>query len=326
MTGTALTVTDLAAATIAIVLALYAVFGGADFGGGIWDALAFGPRRARQRAAIAHAMGPVWEANHVWLIFVLVLLFSCFPRAFSALSIALFVPLHLALVGVTLRGVAFVFRKQAPDQRAFGLFFGISSVVTPVLFGACVGAVSTGQLGRDATRAWLSPLSIAMGLAALTVCAYQSAVFLAHATDGDLREDFRARAILAAIVVFVGATATLPLLRVSAPEFWSGLTSGPARLVVAFGVVASLVAIGALVRRSFAIARVASAAQTVAYVFGWAIAQWPYALRPSLTLHAAASPTSTIKFILATLPIGAALLVPSLVYLFRVFDSDRGSD
>lgn len=314
---------EVAAATIGVVMGVYAVFGGADFGGGIWDALAFGPRRERQRAAIAHAMGPVWEANHVWLIFVIVLLFSCFPRAYAELSIALFVPLHLALVGVCLRGVAFVFRKQAPDQKAFGRFFGVASVVTPVLFGMCVGAVSTGHLGVDTeTRAWLSPLSIATGVAASTLCAYQSAVFLARATEGDLREDFRLRAIVSGIVVLTGATLTLPLLRASAPDFWIGLTTGPARLVVAFGVVAAVTSIAALARRAYDLARVASAAQTMAYLFGWAIAQWPYALRPTLTLAHAAAPSSTITFILATLPVGAAVLVPSLVYLFRVFDAE----
>jgi cytochrome d ubiquinol oxidase subunit II len=315
---------EIAAATIGVVLAIYAVFGGADFGGGIWDALAFGPRRDRQRAAIAREMGPVWEANHVWLIFVIVLLFSCFPRAFAELSIALFVPLHLALVGVALRGVSFVFRKQAPDQRAFGLFFGVASVFTPVLFGMCVGAVSMGRLATDAeTRAWLSPLSIATGLAALTLCAYQSAVFLAHATEGDLREDFRTRALVAGGVVLTGATLTLPLLRSEAPDFWIGLTTGSARLVVAFGVAAALTSLVALGRRAYAFARVASAAQTMAYLLGWSLAQWPYALRPTLTLQRAAAPTSTITFILATLPIGAALLVPSLVFLFRVFDAER---
>src|SRR5438105_4483404 len=127
----------------------YAVLGGADFGGGIWDLCAAGPRRAEQRRAIAHAMGPVWEANHVWLIFVIVVLFTAFPSAYAALSVALFVPLHLVLVGITLRGAAFVFRGPqvgGPGGGAWGAVFGTASVITPALLGACVGAVSAGGL------------------------------------------------------------------------------------------------------------------------------------------------------------------------------------
>src|SRR5216684_4080407 len=130
-------------------LILYALLGGADYGGGVWDLFAFGKRAPAQRALIAQAIGPVWEANHVWLIFVIVVLFTAFPPAYAALSVALFVPLHLVLVGITLRGAAFVFRgPQAggPGSGPWGAVFGVASVITPALLGMCVGAVSAGGL------------------------------------------------------------------------------------------------------------------------------------------------------------------------------------
>ena len=316
---------ELSAAVALVGLIAYAIFGGADFGGGVWDALATGPRRAAQRRAIAHAMGPVWEANHVWLIFVIVLLFSCFPRAFSRYVDGLFVPLHLALVGITLRGAAFVFKKHAHDfhprlQDALGVAFSASSVVTPALFGMCLGAVSTGD-----PSAWTSPLALATGLAAVSLCAYQAAVFLAHATEGELAEDFRRRAIGASICVVLGSLATLPFLAPTAPHLFAGLTHGRGLVVFAAAIVSGAASLGALWTRRFAVARVASSAQVTALLGGWGLAQYPYALYPTLTLREAASPEPTLRFVLWTLPFGLALLAPSLWLLFRVFDA-RAND
>src|SRR5688572_25677391 len=212
---------ELVAGVAGLALITYAVLGGADFGGGIWDLFASGPRRAAQRKAIADAMGPVWEANHVWLIFVIVILFTAFPPAYAALSIALFVPFHLVLLGIVLRGAAFVFRAYAhrtgaagPGERGWGVVFGAASVVTPLLLGMSLGAVSTGKIRVQgntvaAEGAWTAPVALAMGLLALALCAYLAAVYLANETNGELREDFRSRALWAGTVTVALSGLTL---------------------------------------------------------------------------------------------------------------------
>jgi cytochrome d ubiquinol oxidase subunit II len=328
---------DLAAGLALVALIAYAVLAGADFGGGIWDALARGPRRDRQRDAIAHAMGPVWEANHVWLIFVVVLLFTCFPSAYAALSRALFTPFHLVLLGIILRGAAFVFRAYSPQSirrpgapgrqaRRWGAVFGSASVITPVLLGMCLGAVSAGgvriagqTVAFDGPAPWLRPLSLAMGGFALAVCAYLAAVYLANETDGELRADFRRRALWAGTAVVAMSVLVLPLLRAQAPHLWHGLLSVRAWPVVALGVAAALLSGWALWRNRPRLARTATIAQTACLLAGWGIAQHPYLIYPDVTVHAAAAGEATLRFILWSTPFGMALLIPSLWWLFRVF-------
>jgi cytochrome bd ubiquinol oxidase subunit II len=328
---------DLAAGLTLVALIAYAVLAGADFGGGIWDALARGPRRDAQRDAIAHAMGPVWEANHVWLIFVVVLLFSCFPPAYAALSVALFAPFHLVLLGIILRGAAFVFRAYSPQSvrrpghpgraaRRWGAVFGAASVITPVLLGMCLGAVSAGNLraigGRvaiEGTAPWLRPLSLAMGGFALAVCAYLAAVYLANETEGELCEDFRRRALAAGTAVVAMSALMLPLLYVHAPHLWHGLLSPRAAPVVAVGVAAALLSGWALWRRRLRLARTATVAQTACLLAGWGIAQHPYIIYPDVTVHGAAAHDATLRFVLWSTPFGMALLLPALWWLFRVF-------
>ena len=167
---------DLAALVGLGALVLYAILGGADFGGGVWDLLATGPRAAQQRSAISDAIGPVWEANHVWLIYAVVLLFTCFPVAFAGIATALYAPLSLALVGIVLRGAAFVFRNYASDvpqvATTWTAVFGIASLATPFFLGATVGALATGRY------AWMSPFALSVGLFAVAVCAQIAAVFI----------------------------------------------------------------------------------------------------------------------------------------------------
>ena len=130
---------QLVAGVVMVAMVAYIVTGGADFGGGVWDLFAGGPTAARQRDVIAHALGPIWEANHVWLVLVVVLLFVCFPLAFAAIATALHVPLALMLVGIVLRGSAFTFRTydrdDAHSRRLWGRTFAIASVITPVMLG-----------------------------------------------------------------------------------------------------------------------------------------------------------------------------------------------
>lgn len=344
----------LVAALGVVALIAYVVLGGADFGGGIWDLFATGPRRTDQREAIAHAMGPVWEANHVWLIFVIVIIFSAFPRAYEQLSIALFVPFHLVLLGIILRGAAFVFRAYSPQSvrstraggadgmaqagvRRWGAVFGIASVITPVLLGMCLGGVSSGAAvpadsAAAGVPAWLAPVSLLIGALALALCAYLAAVFLANETSGPLRDDFRSRALLAGTAVVVLSGAALPLVRSQAPHLWEGLIGGPATPVVLIGIIAALLSGWWLRARRYRLARISSVVQIACLLAGWAIAQSPYIIYPGLTLAEAAAPRSTLLFILWSTPAGMALLLPSLWLLFRVFkgehlslDADRES-
>jgi cytochrome d ubiquinol oxidase subunit II len=323
-----------------VALVAYAVLGGADFGGGVWDLFASGPRHNEQRDAIARAMGPVWEANHVWLIFVIVIIFSAFPAAFEALSIALFVPFHLVLLGIILRGAAFVFRAYSPQSargpeitpamRAWGTMFGAASVVTPVLLGMCLGAVSSGaiRVSDEAVTVvggipWLTPVALLMGSLALALCAYLAAVFLANEAVDVLREDFRTRALLAGTAVVALSGIALPLVYREARQLWDGLVGGPATAVFVPGIVAALLSGWWLKQRHYRLARFSAVVQVVCLLVGWAIARSPYIIYPDVTLESAAAPLSTLRFILWSTPFGMALLLPSLWYLFRVFKGEH---
>ena len=318
----------LVAGVALLAVVVYGVLGGADFGGGIWDILARGPTKVEQRRVIAKAMGPVWEANHVWLIFLIVILFSAFPPAYAALSVALFVPFHLVLVGITLRGGAFVFRAHGDEasRSRWGIVFGGASVITPVLLGMSLGAVSAGNVRIHdgvvsvvGAPAWLMPVSIAMGFFALAICSYLAAVYLTVVTGGELQEIFRKQALGAGTVVVLLSLVLLPLLRSRTPHLWSGLSSGPGAWVLALGAVAALASGGALYLRRFKIARTAAVAQVSCLLGGWGVAQHPFLIFPDLTLDGAAAPPATLRFFLYTLPIGLALIVPSMLFLFRVY-------
>lgn len=315
-----------------VVLTAYTLLAGADFGGGVWDFFARGPRERQQHEAIASAMGPVWEANHVWLIFLIVILFSAFPVAFSALSVAFFIPFHLLLVGIILRGAAFVFRahgsEEAGPQRAWARAFGSASIITPVLLGMCLGAVSSGairivngQVQADYVGAWLTPLSIICGALALALFAYLAATYLCVETQSDreLQEDFRRRTLISGGVVVAIAAILLPFLLIEAPHLAGQLFSLKALPVIALGTLLALLSLWAVLTRRFGLARITAAGEVTMLLWGWALAQWPYIIYPDLTLAAAAAPDPTLGFILATAPVGALLLIPSLVFLFAVF-------
>ena len=320
---------------VAIVVALnaYVLLGGADFGGGVWDSLATGSRRDRQRELIAHALSPVWEANHVWLILVVVLLFSCFPAAFSRLMIALHLPLTLILLGIVLRGSAFTFRSYGgddePAQRRWGRVFSSASVVTPLLLGVSVGAIAAGRVRvpagqnfvADYISPWLTLFSASVGAFTLLLFAYLAAVYLTvEADDTELRDDFRRRAIGAALGLFVTAFTTLLLAWREAPLVWRGLVLTPRALPVHLltGISATL-ALWALWRRRYRLARGAAVVQVSLILWGWALAQYPWMLPPTLSIKDAAAPAITLRLTLYALAAGAVVLFPSLWYLFRVF-------
>jgi cytochrome d ubiquinol oxidase subunit II len=327
------TVIYTAAAVTLLGLIAYVIFGGADFGGGVWDLLATGPRKQRQREAITLAMGPVWEANHVWLIFVLVMLFTCWPRGFAGLAVTLFLPFHMALFGIMLRGASFVFRAYAkpgtnhPTGMAWGVVFGIASLISPFLLGAAFGAVTAGHLFVEAGGKvsvseivpWLRPYSIVTGLLAVSACAYLAAVYLAVEVAEDLKEDFRLRAILSGTTTAVLAAATLYLAWREAHWFFSRITSPAAWPVLAVGLVFFAGSAFAVFTRRYPLARVCAAAEIVCLLLGWGVAQAPYLAYPSYTLIDSAAPLTTIRFVLFCLPVGAAMLAPGLWLVFWVF-------
>ncbi len=319
---------------VAGTFVLYALFGGADFGGGVWDLLASGPRKAEQRALIARALGPVWEVNHVWLIVGMVLLFSGFPRAFSALTVALHVPLTLLLLGIVFRGTAFTFRTYDARgdrvQKRWGLVFSVASVISPLLLGMCVGAVVSGRIrleGRVVVSGffepWLTPFAVATGVLALSLFAFLAAVYLTAEADTEpLREDFRRRALGAGGAVFVVALGVLLLAREGAPRVWAGLLHAPFALALhAVTAVTALAAFALLWRRRFLQARIAAAAQVGFIVLGWAVSQYPYLVVPDLTLQSAAASPNVLRVLVIALAVGLVTVVPSLVLFLRVFQA-----
>jgi cytochrome d ubiquinol oxidase subunit II len=312
---------------------LYALLGGADFGGGVWDLLARGPRAAQQRQVIAAAIGPIWEANHVWLIFVIVLVFTVFPPVFAVLSIALYIPLSLALLGIVFRGAAFIFRTPARNVAtgvgAWDRVFAIASTVTPMFFGMAAGAVASGQIRivsgypvSDPWGAWLAPFPIVIGLLALATCAYLAAVYLTLETIGELQEDFRRRALGAGVAFAVLAALALILARDGAPWIRHGLTSRAAVVVVPLGIAVAVLSGWAVHARRYRLARVAAAAEVVLLLTGWALAQYPYLVVPDLTFQDAAASPAMMRAALVVFGIGALFLIPSLWFLFSVFKAD----
>lgn len=341
---------ELAVAVVMLAsLAVYTLTGGADFGGGVWDLLATGKRKEDERRLIARTLAPIWEANHVWLILLVVLLFVGFPQVFAAISTALHVPLCVMLVGIVLRGSAFTFRaydlKPGAGARRWRRVFEVASLMTPVTLGMTLGAlghirVSPALLApgacvrvdhdvplvvTDFVSEWAAPFPLAVGGFTLAVCVYLAAVYLAHeADDAGLADAFRVRSLISAVVVGVMA---LVAFSVSAPHIQADLTAsawaGP--LHVATGV-AAVAAIVLLWLRRYAAARVAAAAQVVLIVLGWGLAQYPELGIPGLVIAECGAPRSVLVPMLVTLGIGSVALVPALLYLFRVFKAHSGED
>lgn len=324
---------DACALVALAAMIFYAVLGGADFGGGFFHLLAMGARSRERRSAIAKAMAPVWEGNHVFLILLVVVFFTAFPRAFAAYATALAWPLRIALIALSVRGVAFVFRSfTGPRLRAaFGSAFGVASIVAPLILGAAVGATSAGELrvgsvpAATDTTAWLQPISLAMAFTALAVCVHLAAVFLAVETDGELREDFRLRAFSSGLVVGVSAIGTLLVARLDAPHLYAGLASARSSGPLAVGSACWVLSIGSLLRGRFRVARVASVGGVAALVAGWAAAQHPFLIYPDVTLENAAAPAPMLRFLLISLPFGVALVGPAMWLAFRVFKSDAAT-
>jgi cytochrome d ubiquinol oxidase subunit II len=280
-------------------------------------------------------MAPVWEANHVWLIFVVVVLFTCFPTAYAVAGIALHIPVALLLLGIVLRGSAFVFRHYggagAIAEKRWGRVFAIASVISPFFLGVTVGAVSSGEIrvadGVPTTgfvAGWLGPFPTCVGLLTLVLFAFLAAVYLTVEArdDVELRDDFRIRALVSGVLLAPAALVTVLTVGDEAQAFRTAFMGSPWTWPLQLGTAA--VAIGALValyRRRYRLARLLAALQVSLIVVGWGLAQRPYLIAPDVTIMNAAAPAITLELALIIIGGGSLLLVPSLYYLFRVFKS-----
>ncbi len=316
---------------------MYTTFGGADFGAGVWFVLASGPRASQQRQAIFRAMGPVWETNHVWLILVIVTLFTAFPPAFADLFTALLVPLIIALVGIVFRGAAFAFRHYGPDGQsglpATGLVFSIASLATPMSMGMALGAVAGGHItivNGDVTSSpwgpWLRPFPILSGLIAVAVCGFLTASYMTVRTSGQLQEDFRRRAIAASLVLGVLTTVALPVIYFDAPAFWDEVWHLWPLVVMSAAALCGVGSLVVLFKRWYVFAPPVAAATVAVFVVGWGAAQYPYLILPSERISDAPASRATLDAFLISLPIGALILVPSLVLLYATFSEKTGEE
>jgi len=308
-------------------VATYAVLGGADYGAGFWDLTAGGARRgARPRALIDHAMAPVWEANNVWLIFALVVLWTGFPQAFASIMSTLIVPMSLAAAGIVLRGSGFVFHKAIralTGRRVFGAVFALSSILTPFFLGASFGAVASGRVPGGP---WFGPTSFLVGVLAVACAAFLTAVFLVvdarRTLDEGLETYFRRRAIGSGVATGLIAIAGLFVLRGDAPLVFHGLVREGLPFVIISGI-CGVATIVLLARRAARGTRVLAAGAVLALLAGWGVAQYPYLLPGSLTIADAAGAPRTLGWLVVVFLIAGVTVVPALVLLFTLDQRNR---
>jgi cytochrome d ubiquinol oxidase subunit II len=326
-----MTLADWSVAVLWVGLTLYVLLAGADFGGGFWDLFAGSTSRGReQRELIEHAIGPVWEANHVWLIFVLVTLWSAFPPVFAAVMSTLYIPLTLVALGIIIRGAAFAFRKASDtlaQQRLFGAAFAVSSVLTPFFLGTVAGGIASGRVpvaiaGGDLLTSWLNPTSVLGGVLSVGAAAYLAATYLCadarRAERAELAEAFRRRALVTGLALGLIAAAGIPVLATDAPRLFDGLTHRGLPVVV-LSAVSGAVSLVLLLRRRYLPVRITAALAVGTLLWGWAVGQYPYLLEPDVTIAEGAATPAVLSATLTVLGIGALVLVPSLWWLFSLF-------
>jgi cytochrome d ubiquinol oxidase subunit II len=320
---------DAPAILILVGIAAYIAFAGADFGAGLWYLLA-GPGRSgrRIRDFTYHAMAPVWEANHVWLIFVLVVTWTAYPTAFGSIASTLAAALFVAAVGIILRGTAYAMRSGAPPDRetegVTGFVFGASSVLTPFALGAAIGGIASGRVPvgnatGDLFSSWLNPISIMLGVLVVATSGYLAAVYLAgdaaRSGEAELSQAFERRALVMAVLTGALAVAGLFVLRADARPLFDDLTSGAGTVALGVSAVAGVVTPLLIRAERYEPARLSAALAVAAVVAGWGIAQSPDLL-PGLTVRAAAASHSTLVALMISIAVGLVILVPSLVLLF----------
>jgi cytochrome d ubiquinol oxidase subunit II len=317
------------AAALFVGVLAYALFGGADFGSGFHDLTAGGSARgAEVRTLVDHSIGPVWEANHVWLIYVLVTWWTAFPEAFASTMSTLILPLLFALLGIVLRGASFAFRKYAAtlaQARMFGVVFALSSILTPFFFGTIAGAIASGRVpaeGRgELVGSWTNPTSLFGGVVAVGTCAFLAGVFLcADAARGGstrLADQLRVRTLVVGLVTGAVVFAALVPLQRDAPTLAHGLETRAAPLVVA-SALAGVATLALLVRRRYAIARVTALTAVATVVLGWGVGQYPWLLVDEVTIDDAAGADATLAALLVVVGLAVVLVLPALAYLYRL--------
>lgn len=324
------------AAALFVGVLAYALFGGADFGSGFYDLTAGGTARgAELRTLVDHSIGPVWEANHVWLIYVLVTWWTAFPETFAAAMSTLILPMLFALLGIVLRGASFAFRKYAAtlgQARLFGAVFAVSSVITPFFLGAVAGGIASGRVpaaGRgDLWTSWLNPTSVFGGIIAVGTCAFLAGTFLCadarRSGQQTLAEQLRLRTLaVGAVTGTVVFAALIPIER-DAPTLADGLQNQAAPLVAVSGLagIATLVLVGI---RRFAVARVTALIAVAAVVVGWSVGQYPWLLVDEVTITDAAGAPATLEALLVAVGLAVVIVLPALGYLYKLTQSQSWS-
>ncbi|AGS71056.1 cytochrome d ubiquinol oxidase subunit II [Streptomyces collinus] len=310
-----------------LVIAAYACGGGTDYGAGFWDLTAGGAERGeRPRRLIDHAMEPVWEVNNVWLIFVLVVMWTGFPVFFQQVFTTMWLPLTLAALGIVLRGAGFALRKpmrRLVGRRLYGAVFAVASLLTPFFLGAAVGGVASGRVSATTTAstdAWANPTSLLFGLLAIACSATLGAVFLAadarRFEAPDLDRYFRPRALAALGCVAVLAIVTLVVTHGDAPHVWHGLTHGAGLVFVVIAVVATAATVWLLTRASGAWSRVAAVGMVASAVIAWGTAQRPYLIPTSLTIAAGAGAPTTLRWLGIVIIVALVLVIPAVAVLY----------
>lgn len=324
------------AAALFVGVLAYALFGGADFGSGFYDLTAGGTRRgAELRTLVDHSIGPVWEANHVWLIYVLVTWWTAFPETFAAAMSTLIVPMLLALLGIVLRGASFAFRKYAAtlgQARLFGAIFAVSSVVTPFFLGAVAGGIASGRVpatGRgDLWTSWLNPTSVFGGIIAVGTCAFLAGTFLCadarRSGQHRLAEQLRWRTLaVGAVTGSVVFAALVPLQR-DAPTLADGLVNQAAPLI-AISALAGIATLVLVAIRRFEVARVTALIAVAAVVTGWGVGQYPWLLVDEVTITDAAGAPATLEALLVAVGLAVVIVLPALGYLYKLTQSESWS-
>ena len=321
---------DLGAAVLLLGMIMYTLFGGADFGGGIWTAFASGPRKKEQQDSLFQAIGPVWETNHVWLIFVVVVLFMVFPKGFAYLFIALLAPLVIALVGINFRGAAFAFRhfgqQVGKGQRPpLAGTFSISSLLTPFALGMTVTAVASEKIrivGGEAVSspwAWVTPFTLVGGLVGIAICAYLAPIYMTVRTQGALREDFRKKGKIAGGVLAFLALFEIPVGAVFAPHFVEKLFLFRSLACVSCAMAGGLATWILLGKKRYLAAQFGAAFTVSFLLLGFGAAMYPDLVLGELGIEAAAAPRETLEIFFLVIPFGLALLVPALIFLYWTF-------
>ncbi|MBV9232250.1 MAG: cytochrome d ubiquinol oxidase subunit II [Chloroflexi bacterium] len=317
-----------------LALIVYTVLGGADFGAGMLELFAFGPTGVRQGTLIDESLDPVWEANHVWLIFLLVVFFTTFPPAFAAINVILFIPLMLAVIGIVLRGSAFAFRvhgtiKRNQTVKMLSRIFSIASAMTPFFLAVAAAAIASGRiqiqgknLQTNLGSYWLTPFALTIGAMALTLCVTIAAIYLTvEATnkgDTELAEVFRQRGLIAGALTAALGVLGLILAPTEAPILWHGMLDHALFLAVVIMLI-GLATAAALFLRHYQVARILIIGEAAFLLGTWGVSQIPYLIPPDVTVASAASSQSTMLTLFIGIIIGLIIIGPSFWFLFHVF-------